>query len=240
MACRSGRPRLTVTPGQFLDQCASERPEQEALVYSCYPTAGLNNGRIFALRWGIQPGDHLCTAMPFFHAGSCVLVILATLSVGAAFHPLIAFDPLKTLQIISSERCSHFGSVCTMLIALLQHLDFASFDLSSLKGVVSGGSPVPVSLMEQVSERMGANAPIVFGQTEASAAITLTRQDDSFALKSPTVGVPLPHSEEIIDPTTCRVVACGERGEVLCCGYLVMAAYYQMARKTAQAIDGDG
>jgi fatty-acyl-CoA synthase len=201
----------------------------------------LNNGRIFALRWGVVPGEHLCTAMPFFHAGGCVLGILASLGVGATLHPLIAFDPLKTLQVISTERCSYFGGVPTMLIAMLQHPDFASFNLSSLKSVVSGGSPVPVYLMEQVSERMGANVTIVFGQTEASAAITLTRQEDSFELKAATVGVPMPYGEvKIIDPATGKAVPCGERGELLCRGYLVMTGYYNMPEKTADAIDSDG
>ncbi len=201
----------------------------------------LNNGRIFALRWGAQQGERICTAMPFFHAGGCVLGIMAALGVGATLHPLIAFDPLKTLQVISSEHCSRFGGVPTMLIAIMQHPDFAQYDLSSLQSVVSGGSPVPVYLMEQVKERMGADATIVFGQTEASAAITLTKQDDSFELKSATVGVPMPHGEvKIIDPATGAAVPCDERGELCCRGYLVMAGYYNMPEKTADAIDGDG
>ena len=201
----------------------------------------LNNGRIFALRWGIQQAERICTAMPFFHAGGCVLGIMAALGVGATLHPLIAFDPLKTLQVLSSEHCSRLGGVPTMLIAIMQHPDVAQYDLSSLQSVVSGGSPVPVYLMEQVKERMGADATIVFGQTEASAAITLTKQDDSFELKSATVGVPMPHGEvKIIDPATGAVVPCGERGELCCRGYLVMAGYYNMPEKTAEAIDSDG
>lgn len=201
----------------------------------------LNNGRIFALRWGVQPGERMCVAMPFFHAGGCVLGIFAALGVSATLHPLIAFDPLKSLQTISSERCSYFGGVPTMLIAIMQHPNFSSFDLSSLKSVVSGGTPVPVYLMEQVSTRIGADVTIVFGQTEGSAAVTLTRQEDSFEMKSATVGVPLPHSEvKIIDPATGKTVAYGERGELLCRGYLVMAGYYNMPEKTAEAIDNDG
>jgi fatty-acyl-CoA synthase len=201
----------------------------------------LNNGTIFARRWGIQQGDRVCTAMPFFHAGGCVLGILAALGAGATLHPLIAFDPLKTLQIISSERCSRFGGVPTMLLAMMQHPDFGTFDLTCLRSVISGGSPVPVYLMEQVQERMGADVAIVFGQTEASAAITLTLQDDTFELKSATVGVPMPHGEvKIIDPASGKVVPCGEHGELCCHGYLVMDGYYNMPVKTAEAIDSEG
>jgi fatty-acyl-CoA synthase len=202
----------------------------------------LNNGAIFARLWWMRQGDHVCTAMPFFHAGGCVLGILASLGAGSTLHPLIAFDPVKALQVISTERCAMFGGVPTMLLAIMQHPDFGKYDLSSLRSVISGGSLVPVYLMEQVKERMGADVAIVFGQTEASAAITLTRSDDSFELKSATVGVPMPHGEvKIINPATSKeIVPCGERGELCCRGYLVMDGYYKMPEKTAEAIDSDG
>jgi fatty-acyl-CoA synthase len=201
----------------------------------------LNNGAIFARRWGQHQGDHGCSAMPFFHAGGCVLGILAALGAGSTLHPMIAFDPLKALQIISTERCTTFGGVPTMLLAIMQHPDFGKYDLSCLRSVISGGSPVPVYLMEQVKERMGADVAIVFGQTEASAAITLTLQEDTFELKSATVGVPMPHGEvKIIDPATGKDVSCGERGELCCRGYLVMNGYYNMPDKTAEAIDSEG
>ena len=95
--------------------------------------------------------------------------------------------------------------------------------------------------MEQVKERMGAAVAIVFGQTEASAAITLTLPNDTFELKSATVGVPLPHVEvKIINPATGEIVPCGERGELCCRGFLVMQGYYKMPEKTAEAIDSEG
>ncbi|HJT56672.1 MAG TPA: AMP-binding protein, partial [Ktedonobacteraceae bacterium] len=137
--------------------------------------AVVDDALVFAQRWGIHQEDQLCTGMPFFHAGGCVLGILASLAVGSTLHPLMAFDPVKALQIISSERCTMFGGVPTMLLAIMQHPQFKAYDLSSLRTVISGGSPVPVYLMEQVKELMGADVAIVFGQTEASAAITLTR-----------------------------------------------------------------
>jgi fatty-acyl-CoA synthase len=186
-------------------------------------------------------GERVCTAMPFFHVGGCVLGIMAAMSVGAALHPLMAFDPLKTLQVISTEKCTRLGGVPTMLIAIMQHPDFPKYDFSSLKSVVSGGSPVPVYVMEQVKERMGADVAIVFGQTEASAAITLTKADDSFELKSTTIGVPMPHGDvKIINPATGENLPCNQGGELCCRGYLVMAGYYNMPEKTAAAIDAEG
>lgn len=201
----------------------------------------LNNAMAFANCWGTRQDDRGCTAMPFFHVGGCVLAVLGSIYAGSTMHPLIAFDAQKMMQIISSERCTTLGGVPTMLLAMLQHPEFGKYDLSSLRTVVSGGSPVPVYLMEQVKEKIGADVAIVFGMTEASAAITLTLPSDSFELKSATVGVPLPYTEvKIIHPATGEVVPTGERGELCCRGYLVMQHYYHMPEKTAETIDSDG
>ncbi len=201
----------------------------------------VNDATAFAVCWEMQDNDRSCTAMPYFHAGGCVLAVLGALCAGVTMHPLISFDAHKMLEVISTERCTTLGGVPTMLLAMLQQPDFASFDLSSLRTVLSGGSPVPVYLMEQVKARMGADVAIVFGQTEASAAITLTRADDSFELKSATVGMTLPHVDaKVIDPATGELVPCGERGELCCRGYLVMQGYYNMPDKTAEAIDSEG
>jgi fatty-acyl-CoA synthase len=156
-------------------------------------------------------------------------------------HPLLAFDPLKAMQIISSERCSMTGGVPTMLLAILQHPDFDKYDLSSLKLVTCAGAPVPVALMEQVKERIGADIVIAFGQTENTGAMTLTLRDDPFELKAATVGIPLPHTEiKITDPATGAIVPCGERGEICCRGFLIMQGYYNMPERTAEAIDSEG
>jgi fatty-acyl-CoA synthase len=85
-----------------------------------------------------------------------------------------------------------------------------------------------------------ADVGIVFGQTETSPIITQTLPDDPFECKAATCGVPLAHTEvKIAHPTTGDIVHCGERGELCCRGYLIMAGYYKMPEKTAQAIDSD-
>ncbi|WP_165423560.1 AMP-binding protein [Ktedonosporobacter rubrisoli] len=201
----------------------------------------LNNAIDFATRWGVSSADSCCTAIPFFYVSGCILAALGSLYKGTTLHPLIAFDPARALQICSVERCTLLGATPDMLSAMLHHPEFSNYDLSSLRAVVSGGAPVAAQLMEEVKERTGADVAIVFVQTEASAAITLTRPDDPFELKAATVGVPLPHIEvKVINPATGKLVACGEPGELCCRGYLVMQGYYNMPDRTAESIDGDG
>ena len=200
----------------------------------------LNNMMLFAHRWGLRPSDRYCNVMPFFHTAGCVVAV-GNLYAGSTLHVLLTFDPLRALQIISQERCTAFGGVPTMLLAILQHPDFSTYDLSSLKQIWCAGAPVPVALMEHVKEQIGANVCIIFGQTETSPIITQALPDDPFELKAATVGIPLPHTEvKIIHPATGEVVPCWERGELCCRGYLVMHGYYKMPEKTAETIEGDG
>ena len=178
---------------------------------------------------------------PFFHVAGIVNSLMMPLYTGSSATPLLAFDPIKAMQVISRERCFIAGGVPTMILALLSHPDSASYDLSSLKVVGSGGAPVPLFLMEQVKARLGADVFIAFGQTEGSCAVTTTLPDDPFELKAATVGKPLPHIEvKIINPATGEIVPVGERGELCYRGFLTMAGYYHMPEKTAEVIDADG
>src|SRR5260370_8124303 len=110
-----------------------------------------------------------------------------------------------------------------MLLAILQHADFATADLASLTKVCCAGAPVPVYLMEQVKERIGADVAIGFGQTETSPAITLTLPDDPFEPRATTVGVPLPHTElKLSLPATGEIVPCQEHADSSSYRYPIM------------------
>jgi fatty-acyl-CoA synthase len=231
---------------------ASVSPEDTAQIQYTSGTTGfpkgailrhrsiLNNAMIVARQWGLGQHDHYCNPMPFFHTGGCVISVLGPLFAGAVIHPLLTFNPLTALQIISCERCTTLLAVPTMLLAMLQHPDFEKYNLSSLVRVGTGGATVPVSLIEQVTERMGADVCNFFGQTEASPFITKTLPEDPFEMKATTVGLPLPHSEvKLVNPATGSIVPCGERGEFCCRGYQVMAGYYKMPEQTHAAIDSE-
>ena len=200
----------------------------------------INNARLFGARAGFRAGDRMVSAMPFFHTAGNVVDVLGLLSHGGTLVKAIQFEPLKLLQLVAQERATILHGVPTMLIAMLQHPRAGEIDTRSLRLVLSGGTPIPVPLLEQVKRQFGADPVIGFGMTEASPMVTGTPAGDSFELKSATVGKPLAHvAVQIVDADN-RPVALGQVGELLIKGFGVMQGYYKMLDKTAQAIDADG
>ena len=200
----------------------------------------LNNARLFGLRAGYRPGDRMVTAMPFFHTAGNVVDVLGLLAHGGTLVKAIQFDPLKLLQLVEQERATILHGVPTMLIAMLQHPQASAINTSTLRLVLSGGTPIPVPVLEQVKREFGADPVIGFGMTEASPMVTGTLASDSFELKSSTVGKPLAHvSVQIVDGDN-QPVALGQVGELLVKGFGVMKGYYRMPEKTAETIDADG
>ena len=202
----------------------------------------INNARFVALRARLGAQDRLVSAMPLFHTAGSVVDQLSMLVSGGTVVRAIAFNPAKMLELIDHEKATVMNAVPTMIIAMLQEPRFRAgeFDTTSLRRVITAGAPIPVPLMEQVKAQWGAEPIILFGMTEASPIVTQTLPDDSFELRSSTVGVPLPHTEvKIVDPTG-QVVAVGQPGEILIRGYNVMKGYYRMPEQTAAAIDADG
>ncbi|HYL98022.1 MAG TPA: AMP-binding protein, partial [Blastocatellia bacterium] len=185
----------------------------------------INQTHVCTLRGRLKNDERQVTGMPFFHVAGCVGGILFSLYLGGTLIPLISFDPVKQLELFEKERATMSFNVPTMLIAMLNHPRFQSgeFDLSSLRMITTGATPVPVSLMEEVKTKMGAECSVVYGMTEISGAVTQSMHEDGFELKAATVGLPLPHMDvKVVDTVTGEPVALGQSGELLVRGPLVM------------------
>ncbi|MGE5761772.1 MAG: AMP-binding protein [Gemmatimonadota bacterium] len=189
----------------------------------------------------MQPGEGFVNPMPLFHTAGCVLATLATIhSLGT--HVLVPqFDPALQLRLIESERSATLGGVPTMLIAILDHPDFPTTDLSSVRYAFSGGAVVAPDLVRRVEAEVGVPMAIIYAQTEASPGITMTRLDDDPEDRAETLGRPLPGADvKIVDPASGKTVARGEVGELCTRGYHVMTGYFNAPEQTAAAIDDEG
>ena len=202
----------------------------------------LNNGFFIGEAMRLTPEDRLCIPVPLYHCFGMVLGNLACLTHGAAMIlPGEGFDPLSTLQTVTEERCTALHGVPTMFIAMLDHPDFAGFDLSRLRTGIMAGSPCPIEVMKRVLDQMHMHeVTIAYGMTETSPVSFQSSVDDPVERRVSTVGRIQPHIEVKIVDSDGRIVARGESGELLTRGYSVMLGYWGDEARTHEAIDAAG
>ncbi|WP_328530634.1 AMP-binding protein [Nocardioides sp. NBC_00368] len=203
----------------------------------------LNNGYFTTETIGFTEHDRLAIPVPFYHCFGMVMGNLGCITHGATMViPGQAFDPAATLKAVQDERCTAVYGVPTMFIAMQNHPDFATYDLSTLRTGIMAGSPCPVEVMKRcVNEMHMSEVSIAYGMTETSPVSTQTRRDDDLEHRTATVGRVHPHVEvRIVDPTTAAVLPRGEAGELQTRGYSVMLGYWADEEKTRAAVDEEG
>jgi fatty-acyl-CoA synthase len=202
----------------------------------------LNNGYFFGLMAGATEGDRCGTPMPLYHVGGMVVGSIMGIALGVTIIYIgEAFDPVASLETIQAERCTHFCGVPTMFIAILNHPAFRQFDLSSLRGGYSGGSPVPSDTMRRAIEDMNMRDMIcLYGMTELSGGSVQNTPSDTFEQRVGTIGRVQPHMEIKIADLEGRPVPLGTQGELCFRGYMVMRGYWGDEAKTRDTIDAAG
>jgi fatty-acyl-CoA synthase len=203
----------------------------------------LNNGWIFAKWMQLKPEDRCCNCFPLYHTAGCVLGILTCLSSGATLvFASPQFDAGKTLEAIEAERATALLGSPTMFIAQLGHPEFKRFDLTSLRTGGMGGAPCPIEVMKRVVDDMHCREMmVIYGQTESSPLITMSRSDDSLERRVETIGHATSSIEvKIVSPDTGETVPIGVQGELCTRGYHVMKGYDDEPEATRKAIDEEG
>lgn len=191
----------------------------------------------------ITEQDRMCIPVPFYHCFGCVMGSLGAVVRGAAMViPAEYFDPSATLKAIQAEKCTTLYGVPTMFVALLDHADFASYDLSSLRSGIMAGSPCPIEVMKKVIDVMHCrDITIAYGQTETAPVLTQSRVGDPIELRVETVGQALPGVEiKILDPESGKELGDNEQGEICARGHGTMLGYYKNPEATARAITPEG
>jgi fatty-acyl-CoA synthase len=203
----------------------------------------LNNGFVIGEYMQFTEADRLCVPVPFYHCFGMVVGNLAAMSHGACVViPEAAFDPVATLDAVQGEKCTALHSVPTMFIAMLEHPEFSTYDVSTLRTGITGAAPCPIELMKKVTTTMHMPEIVTaFGQTEASPLTCMTAPDDPVIRRVDSVGKVVWHQElKIVDPATGETVERGAPGEICFRGYNVMAGYDNMPEATGEAIDVQG
>ncbi|MEJ2130175.1 MAG: AMP-binding protein, partial [Gammaproteobacteria bacterium] len=199
----------------------------------------VNNAFFSGARMNFTSADKLCIPVPMYHCFGMVLGTLLCLTHGATMVLSSAgFDAGAALRAVHDEHCTAIHGVPTMFIAELDHPEFSSFDLTSLRTGIIAGAPCSVELMKRlISEMYLEQITIAYGMTETGPVSFQTTPADTVERRVATVGRVLPHTEIKIVDEQGRVVPVNVPGELLTRGYCVMPGYWADPEKSAETID---
>ncbi|ABL83634.1 MULTISPECIES: AMP-binding protein [unclassified Nocardioides] len=201
----------------------------------------VNASSLSAQRANFRDGDCWINPIPLFHTGGGVLGSIGTLARRGRQVVVPQFEPGLVLDLIENEGGNLIVTVPTILIALLDHPDRPSRDLSSMRTIMCGGAKVPEDLVRRTNEIVGCDFSILFGQAEMHGVLTQSLPTDSPQDQATTLGIPLVHVEvKVADPVTGEPVPIGQPGEICARGYQTMREYFRMDEATAATIDRDG
>ena len=162
---------------------------------------------------------------PLFHTAALDELFLPTFIKGGTAVLAPGFVPDDTFELIERHHVTWVFGVPAMFAALAQHPRWADADLSTLRTVMCGGSPIPPALIRTYQQR-GLTFVQGYGMTETAPGALFLRAEQSIA-KAGSAGTPCFFTDVAVVDDQVRPVATGEKGEVLIQGPNVMPGYWQ-------------
>ena len=194
----------------------------------------------FMACWPFTPDTRWLVVAPMFHAAGTIAV-LSTLWAGGTQVLLPAFDAAAVLDTIERERVTATLVVPTMMAALAEEQERSPRDVSSLRWLSHGSSPVGTSVLRRIKKAFSEASLHVYGATETAPILTLL-PDEQYLLDTeqahscgkPAIGIDL----EVVDAER-RPVPSRTIGEVRVRGANVASGYWKKPDETQRAM-GDG
>ena len=184
-------------------------------------------------------------AMPLFHIGGSGWALCA-MSRGGRSIILRDVDPNVLLELIAVERITEMFVVPAVLMLVLATPSLQEADLSSLRLIFYGASPISEDVLVKCMKAFGCAFCQVYGMTETTGAITALSFEDHDP-DGPRRGLlrsaGKPHQSvalRVVDPDSGLDVAPGAVGEVWTRSPYNMAGYWRKPEETAATIDGEG
>lgn len=188
------------------------------------------------------PWTYLHSA-PMFHIADCQWNVGVTLHAGThVFMP--KFVPEDMLKMIATHRITHCALVPTMVTMLCNVEGRETYDVSSLRGMNYGGSPMPPALIVKARQAFPKCRFFQgYGQTETAPNVSMLSDkyhdlDGPHADKLASAGQPIFTVEVKIVDAYDREVPPGSVGEIAARGPNVMAGYWNKPEETAHALRG--
>ncbi len=197
----------------------------------------LGNAWVSGSRIGFRVADRYHSARPFFHVSGSTLSVLSAVQHVVTLVTMDRFEPEEALQLMETERCTHFSGNDTMALMLLNHPSLARRNLVLRGAWIAASEPV----MRRVMVEMGARECVAgYGQSEASPNIAQSCWWEPAEIRVTSRMRPQTGIEVRIRGDDGADCAVGEPGEIVVRGWTVMRGYFDKPAETAKALDADG
>ena len=253
ISCQSQEAGAVLNFAEFLNQGKSEAPKIKveeknyAIIFYTSGTTGKPKGVLinyaqldappksmaFFVNADISAQDTALCALPFSHLGG-LIYIQNTITFGLTLVLMERFGPLDFLRNVQNHKVNFFWIVPSMYYALLQLKEFETFDLSSLRWIVTfGASNSPEALRRFHQFCPKAYLLNGWGLTETNAP-TVVLPMGSKNIES--VGRPAPWIEVKILDEDHHELPAGSTGEVVVKSWVVTDGYFKNDLLTRQTI----
>ncbi|WP_419926997.1 class I adenylate-forming enzyme family protein [Candidatus Poriferisocius sp.] len=173
---------------------------------------------------GLTNDDRFQIATPPFHILG-LLNLLSSVWAGSSVRLHPRFDLDAVLTAIENDRITLEMAVAPIAMAMANHPDLERYDLSSLRYIMWGATPVTESVAQRVTERTGVPFMPAYGTSEAPVLTSNpVHRPELWRLDSP--GPPVHDVRiRIADLKTGEVQPPGEAGEIQAQSPAIMAGY---------------
>ena len=133
--------------------------------------------------------DVVMGCLPLFHCFGLTCGLNAAVLTGACLTLIPRFDAEKALEVVGRDKVTVFEGVPTMYAGMLHVEDAASYDMSSLRTCISGGSAMPVEVMKKFEKAFDCIVLEGYGLSETSPVASFNQPD--IERKPGSIGVPV-------------------------------------------------
>ena len=198
----------------------------------------ISNIEALHLIWGWQADDVLLHVLPIFHVHGLFVALHGALHAGATTLMAREFDPQRTLEMLSSGKCTVFMGVPTIHKRLLDVPNAENFDLSRMRLITSGSDRLPDEVFTGYQKTFGYTLLERYGMTETGMNCSNPLEGER---RIGSVGHPLPGVElRIVHSETGEILPDGDIGDVQLRGPNVFKRYWKQPKKTTESFSADG
>ena len=186
----------------------------------------------------VHAGDKVFGGLPLFHTFGQTCVLNASLRAGATIVMCPRFTGEAALELLHKHAIDVFFGVPTMYAALVEAAKANPIRPSRLRYGISGGSSLPVAVMDKFRELFGADIHEGYGLTETSPVVSFNHvgtKPRPGTIGTAIWGVDLEIARpEVTD--SIELLPCGELGELVVRGHNLFKGYLNRPDATAEAV----